>query len=245
MRQAIAVSGEDLDEGPVRSKFMLKIFLVFAAIAALASGASFGGKWLGAELALAGYTDDPSLREIVIGNNVIAAPANMIRFERARLDGVTNRLDLYMRWPLLDGYTADARDDFNDADGKPKILFLAFEPRMMSRDMSGRFEPIYSSLIVKPGRPALNELTVYDFTKQSGYLNEQLVVAPRGSADPFVARCLSGPSVEESLAPCERDIQLGDNLSLTYRFPKDLLEHWQALDAAVTAKATGLLKTAR
>ena len=48
----------------------------------------------------------------------------------------------------------------------------------------------------------------------------------------------------QSLAPCERDIQVGDDLSLTYRFPQELLADWQALDAAVTAKAARFLKTA-
>ena len=39
-----------------------------------------------------------------------------------------------------------------------------------------------------------------------------------------MARCLSGPSAEESLAPCERDIHVGDDLSLSYRFPTELAE---------------------
>ena len=61
----------------------------------LSGGLSFAGKWLGASIAMAGHTDDSSMREIVIGNNVIAAPANAIRFERQRTNGVAGRLDLY------------------------------------------------------------------------------------------------------------------------------------------------------
>ena len=70
-----------------------------------------------------------------------------------------------------------------------------------------------------------------------------LAVATRPGKDPFVARCLSGPSAEESLAPCERDIHVGDGLSLTYRFPREFLGNWQALDAAIAAKAAHILKT--
>ena len=33
---------------------------------------------------------DATMREVVIGNNVIAAPSNMIRFEQARRDGVAS-----------------------------------------------------------------------------------------------------------------------------------------------------------
>ena len=41
---------------------------------------------------------------------------------------------------------------------------------MMSRDMSGRFAPIYSSLIVKPGKPGPGGIDVYAFIEKSGYL---------------------------------------------------------------------------
>jgi hypothetical protein len=85
-------------------------------------------------------------------------------------------------------------------------------------------------------------MTLYGFTEKSGYLNEVLAVAERPGRDPFVARCLSGPSAEESLAPCERDIQVGDELSLTYRFPREFLGDWQALDAAIAGQAARFLK---
>ena len=116
---------------------------------------------------------------------------------------------------------------------------------MMSRDMSGRFAPIYSALIDQPGTPGPGGTMIYGFSEKSGYLNEVLAVAGRAGKDPFVARCLSGPSAEESLAPCERDIQVGDSLSLTYRFPREFLGNWQALDAAIVAKATDVLKAAK
>ncbi|TGR38205.1 hypothetical protein EN838_33445, partial [Mesorhizobium sp. M1C.F.Ca.ET.195.01.1.1] len=122
------------------------------------------------------------------------------------------------------------------------IIFLSFEQQMMSRDMSGRFAPIYSALIVQPGIPGLGGTTVYGFNEKSGYMNEVLVVGKRAGKDPFVARCLSGPSASESLAPCERDIHVGDDLSLTYRFPREFLGDWQTLDAAITAEAGLLLK---
>ena len=38
---------------------------------------------------------------------------------------------------------------------------------------------------------------------------------------------------------------IGENLSLSYRFPKELLSGWRALDAAVLATSAGFLKTAR
>ena len=228
----------------VDSTLMRRVFYAFAVLALLSVAISLGGKWLGRSIAMAGYTDDTTVRQVVIGKDIITVPANFIRFDQARRDGIASRLDLYLRYPEMDGYSTAARDDFNHAEAK-RIIFLSFEPRMMSRDMSGRFAPIYSALIVKPGTPGPDGMTLYGFTEKSGYLNEVLAVAERPGRDPFVARCLSGPSAEESLAPCERDIQVGDDLSLTYRFPRELLADWQALDTAIAAKVAGILKSGR
>ncbi|TPN29031.1 hypothetical protein FKO01_19900 [Mesorhizobium sp. B2-3-3] len=241
MNQAAIADGPELTV--VDSMLMKRVFYAFAALALLSVAISLGGKWFGRSIALAGYTDDTTVREVVIGNNVISVPANFIRFEQARRNGIASRLDLYLRYPRMDGYSEAARDDFNHSGTNRNIIFLSFEPRMMSRDMSGRFAPIYSALIVKPGIPGPGGTTVYGFNEKSGYLNEVLVVGKREGKDPFVARCLSGPSAGESLAPCERDIHVGDDLSLTYRFPREFLGDWQTLDAAITAEAGRILKT--
>ncbi|CAN7619040.1 hypothetical protein LJR234_004863 [Mesorhizobium amorphae] len=243
MKQAAAANGPEFDI--VDSTLMKRVFYIFAALALLSVVISLGGKWLGRSIAMAGYTDDTTIHEVVIGNNVIAVPANMIRFEQARRDGIASRLDLYLRYPEMDGYSAAARDDFNHTGSSRDIVFLSFEQQMMSRDMSGRFAPIYSALIAQPGTAGPGGTTLYRFTEKSGYLNELLAVAKRPGKDPFVARCLSGPTAEESLAPCERDIHVGDGLSLTYRFPREFLGDWQALDAAIAAQTAHALKTGR
>lgn len=113
----------------------------------------------------------------------------------------------------------------------------------MSRDMSGRYEPIYRLLIEPVGKPGPSGLVFHDFNEKSGYMNEMLAVATAQDKEPFVARCLTGPSAEESLAPCERDIQIGNQLSLTYRFPLELLKDWKRLDQAVTGQAVKMIRS--
>lgn len=244
MKQAATLPQADFRSvRAIDATLMMKVFYVFLGMALLSVAISIGGKFVGRSIALAGHTDDTTIHQIIIGKNLITAPANAIRFERSRSDGPASRLDLYFRWPQLDGYSAEARDAFNNAGNGRSIVFVSIEESMMSRDMSGRFAPIYSSLIVKPGVPGPGDVTLYGFSEKSGYLNEVLAVAG-GPQAPFVARCLSGAGAEESLAPCERDIQVGEGLSLSYRFPKELLADWRALDAAIREKA-GMMVTVR
>ena len=227
------------------SRLMWRVFYAFALTAVLSVVISVGGKWLGRSIALAGHTEDTTPRSIVIGDNLISVPANAIRFERDRHDGMAERLDLYLHWPDMRGYSAELRNDFNNIGGARSIIFLSIEQQMMSRDMSGRFEPIYRQLIAPGGSAGPAGLVYYGFTGKSGYMNEVLAVAERAGGRPFVARCLVGAQAEESLAPCERDILVGDQLSLTYRFPTALLGQWPALDAAVTAAAGRMIKSSR
>ncbi|HWK67107.1 MAG TPA: hypothetical protein VNS34_19450 [Rhizobiaceae bacterium] len=242
MKNTITLGDDEVEL--VNSSFMMRVFYSFVVLALLSIAISVGGKWFGKSVSLAGHTEDTTTHEIVIGNDVIAAPANAIRFQGARRDGIAERLDLYLRWPDMRGYSAETRDDFNHVGGSRRILFLTFEQRTMSRDMSGRLEPIYRSLIEGKGTSAPGGLLLYQFKANSGYLNEVLAVAESATGQPFVARCLVGPSAEESLAPCERDIHVGDNLSLTYRFPRELLQGWRAMEAAVLARAGDFVRTA-
>ena len=242
-QQASSPAAELQNIRALDASFMMKVFYVFAVLALLSLAISLGGKWFGRSIALAGHTDDATPREIVIGNNVISAPANAIRFERQRRNGIASRLDLYLRWPRLDGYSDAARDDFNHANGARRIIFVSFEEQMMSRDMSGRLEPIYASMLVRPGVTGPGGTTLFSFNEKSGYLNEVLAVAAQPDGGAFVARCLAGESADESLAPCERDIHVGDDLSLSYRFPRELLGDWAQLDAAIRAKAASMLRS--
>src|SRR3990170_4100125 len=133
MKQAATANGPQLTV--VDSKLMKRVFYVFAALAVLSVAISLGGKWFGRLIAMAGYTDDTTIHEVVIGNNVIAVPANVIRFDQARRDGIASRLDLYLRYPEMDGYSEAARDDFNHTGPSKSIIFLSFERQIMSRDM--------------------------------------------------------------------------------------------------------------
>jgi hypothetical protein len=220
-----------------------RIFLLFAALAGLSLLIGLGERVIGSRIALGGHSDRVTLHEIVLGNDVLAVPENMIRLSDQRRGGEADRLDLYLSWPRLAGYNADESAAFNGSVGAPGLLFLSFEERVMSRDMAGRYEPIYKFLTEGTGTEGPMALIRYKLQAKAGYLNEVLYVsAEQENGRRFVARCIED-STEHLIAPCERDIQVGTNLSAIVRFPRALLEDWRALDAAVPVFIGSIVKT--
>ena len=227
-------------DSPLLGRFAL-LCLVFVLLAAVIT---LGGHWAGREVLLSGVSDATTAVESTLGDDVLTVPANVIRFAQQRRPRRAERLDLYLRWPHMDGYSAETRSDFNHT-GSParKIIFLSLERQMMSRDMSGRFAPIYQHLIVKPGMPGPGGTTLYSFT-------ENQAIATRCSRSPSaaMARPVRGTLPDRAGAPtnCWRPASATPgrrrpqpHLSLSRG---TVLRDWQALDAAVLATTAGYLK---
>ncbi|EJN04847.1 hypothetical protein [Phyllobacterium sp. YR531] len=227
------------------SLILRKIFYCVIALCALSLSLAMAGYFLGHTISLGGHTEDISVQEIVIGNDVLQIPANMIRFDRQRRDGIADRVDLYLHWPDMQGYTPELKDDFNGAGSGKRLLFLTFEERQGSQDMSGRYGPVYLPLTEGPGIAGPADLTIQRFRSDSGFVNEELLVAPdHGAKRPFVARCLDEQSSRDNLASCQSDIFIGSNLQLTYRFPREMLGDWRLLDKQIKEFARGHIKSA-
>ncbi|MGL4406607.1 MAG: hypothetical protein ACRCT6_12650, partial [Notoacmeibacter sp.] len=145
-------------------------------------------------------------------------------------------LDLYAVLPSLEGYSAKNRDLFNnEQDGPSQLLFITIEPQQMSRDMSGRLDPIYRQLIDPIAQNTSTDgLESYTFKQDRAiFANERLFVGDIQSGRPFVARCITGADGDQAIAPCERDIFLANDLSVKYRFPFWLLKDYRSLDSRV------------
>ena len=104
----------------------------------------------------------------------------------------------------------------------------------MSRDMSGRFEPIYSHLIDPTPHPFANGMTLHKLRADTGYGDEVLLTAPRAGDPDYVVRCLLPASPEFTTSgDCQRDIKVGRDLSVLYRFSSRHLAEWEHIDAAI------------
>lgn len=229
------------DQAPLLNPvFVWKCAGIIVILAMLTLAISFAGRIVGNSIILAGHTEETTRHAIVIGNDTMILPANMIRFETQRTSGVQTAIDLYFTWPEMEGYSMARASVFNQSHSAGPLIFARVAQATMSRDMSGRFGPIYMRLVEGSALPGPAGLSAWRLKPGTGYAGELLFAETRDAEDRYVVRCLvdSRPSDAEfeTFTGCQRDIAVGGDLSLTYRFSSDLLPHWKAIDDAVKAR---------
>ncbi len=218
----------------ISNRFVYTATALVAFLALLSVAINVGGRKLGAELALAGHSDSTQDFLVTIGQDRLLLAANTLRFEAQRRDGSAERADLYLLWPEMSGYRSDLRARFDDVAHSDGLIFVQVSQSTMSRDMSGRVEPIYSHLFDGPAEKGPHGLTLHRLKSDAGYGNEVLLTAPRPGEADFAVRCiLPSAGIPASSGDCQRDIHVGRDLSVLYRFSSRLLSDWDAIDDAV------------
>ncbi|MGR6465577.1 hypothetical protein [Rhizobium sp. PAMB 3182] len=236
-------SAEDERQLPLLSnRFLYRVTGTIAVVAAFTALISLAGHWLGRELSAVGHTDSQETVSIAIGRDRLAIPENEIRFARQRVSGAADSVDLYLSWPAMKGYTTASAQTFTNIEKSNNLIFLQISQATMSRDMSGRLEPIYRQLFEGEPQAGPNGLTLHHFKQASGYGNEVMLTFAMANQADYAVRCIlpNDPAAATS-GDCQRDIAIGQDLSILYRFSSARLQDWQALDAAVRSHVTALL----
>lgn len=232
---ASSAAASTLNEAPLLSNAVLyRLAAAIALLAALTVAITVGGHWVGERISLAGHTASTRAFGITIGEDSLRLAANTIRFPSERQDGVAERVDLYLTWPKMQGYTEDNKAIFNDVRQSASLIFLQLSQSIMSRDMSGRLEPIYSHVIDGAPFRGPNGLTAHRLRAESGYAGEVLLTAPRLGMPDYAVRCILPATPEQATSgDCQRDIKVGKDLSVLYRFSSADLGDWDHIDDAV------------
>jgi len=217
-------------------KLISTISLVLAAFALIIY---FIIGYIGAEIARAGHTVQTDERRIFIDADLITVRENFIRYRSQRQRAQVKKLELYLLWPDMEGYSEIRKSEFNNLEDNSKIIFVSLAPRFSTFDMSGRIEPIYSKFFKGEPEDIGFGLMRHELDKDAGFIDEYLVVQ-KNSPYPFSARCVRQNN--NSLTPyCLRDIHIGKNLSLTYRFHEKLLSQWLALDQSIRTQFKSMI----
>ena len=221
-------------------RFVWKITAVIAIMCMITLAIAAAGRMIGKNISQGGNTADETLHEIVIGNDVLSLPANVIRFETQRVSGVQNAVDTFFAWPGMAGYSEAKRAIFNQTQSADGLIFARIAQATMSRDMSGRFTPIYKRLTDGAPVAGPNGLDSFRLRSGAGYANELMYVERGNTEQPYAIRCLVEEAGTEpdfnTRTGCQRDILIGHDLSVTYRFSIDLLPHWREIDRDVRSR---------
>jgi hypothetical protein len=220
-------------------RFLLTTVVVIALLALASLAINIYGRLYGAQLALAGHSDSLEVYEIAIGRDLVRLTANTIRFEPQRRNGAAERVDLQLHWPTMEGYSRAQRLAFDDTGQAQPLIFLQISQSTMSRDMSGRVEPIYRHILTGPPEAGPAGLQLHRFKPGTGFEGEVLLTGEALGGGAYAVRCLIPSDAKlASSGDCQRDIHVGEDLSVLYRFSSRLLPDWKQIDAAVRGYVT-------
>lgn len=229
---AAATTGEETHAPLISNRLLTRLTIGVAALAALTVAISLGGRLMGERIALAGHTESTDVLDIIVGQDHVRLPANTIRFEEQRRIGRAERIDLYLTWPEMAGYSNAERLRFNDAGRPESLVFLNLSQSTMSKDMSGRLGPIYSQLFDERSEPGPAGLVLRRPKGNSAYGDEVFFTGTLPDGADYAVRCMMPADEKQSTsADCQRDIHIGRDLSVLYRFSSRLLPQWQAIEA--------------
>jgi hypothetical protein len=191
-------------------------------------------------VALAGRSGDPSPVAVMIAGETLAIPANMIRFPDDRGGGAVESIDLVLRWPGLEGYSAENAEAFRDGSTLAPLIYVTIAPRDNPLDSDGRLGAVYRRFFAGEAIEGPSGLTGRRMTADSGYRGEEVFYAPK-QPPAFAARCVAEATAEVP-ATCLRDVNIGAGLSMLYRFNRFFLGDWQAMDADLKQLAARFLR---
>lgn len=221
----------------ISQRFIWKLTALVSVMCLVTLAIAVTGRMIGNSISHAGNTADQTVYEIVIGNDVLSLSANVIRFESQRVSGAQSAVDTYFTWPEMSGYSLENRDIFNQTNSAHGLIFARIAQATMSRDMSGRFTPIYKRLT--DGQPVAgpNGLDSFRLRAGAGYASELMYVERTLAERPYAVRCLVEEAGSDAAfttqTGCQRDIFIGKDLSVTYRFSIDLLPHWRQIETDI------------
>jgi hypothetical protein len=191
-------------------------------------------------VAFDGRTMDRTPVNLFIAATGITVPANMIRFAAERQSGSTDRVDLLLHWPGLDGFSEQNAEVFRDIAPTAPLIFVTIIGRDADYGTTGWLDRIYTRYFSDDAWAGPDGLVGVRLAEDSGYAGEELFFQPDAS-EPFVTRCTPEGNAEMP-STCMREILIGETLIARYRFNKTLLGEWEMIDPAVRARVEGLVR---
>jgi hypothetical protein len=180
-------------------------------------------------IALKGLKGKPSPIEVTVGDETLVIPANLIRFPADRRGGLVTAVDLLLHWPSLEGFSEERAAIFRDGSPRAPLVYVTITEAETPLDSTARLADLYSRYFTGPPFPGPGHLVGRHMDPESAYKGEIVYFEPR-AAEPYVIRCLA-EETEEIPATCIREVNIGNGLTMLYRFNRAWLADWRSMDA--------------
>ncbi|MEP3628845.1 MAG: hypothetical protein ABJN04_02480 [Hyphomicrobiales bacterium] len=183
---------------------------------------------------LGGFSSDTSSTNITIADTRLYVPKNMIRFKEQRTSPALSKLDLFIQWPSMKGFTKDDAATFQNINGTSNLVFVTLEVGEPLNSAEQKLNGLYRRYFSKSPWRGPAGLIGNELDRSSGYLSEDVLYAKHGD-DIFLTRCMQkGKSGTYNLQPtCIYEFTFEDGINVYVRFHHSHLAEWQVLDERV------------
>ncbi len=177
-------------------------------------------------------TERGRILHVSIGGQPLEIPENFTQYPKDRKDGERSKIELFTILPDFEPYSAARHEDFmGNAPDSPVVHFeIASHP--IARTESERAQT-YMDLVQDPkGEMTKHGLMKYHFEDVRGFRDQDMFLFKTAKGLTGMLRCLRESDIMATPF-CTRDTELGNGLSLRYRFRRAHLKHWNAIDRGV------------
>lgn len=166
-------------------------------------------------------------------------PGNYTEFRATRSGGDQDEVALHVLLPDLHPWRPVDAEAFASNAPNSRAIHIVLKQDHQRLTEAERFERALKPQTNNPdGTPAADGLTQYDFPLGLGYDDTQIFTAVLADGSLLVLRC--DKIGEEQFGPsCIRSARTPDGVGLTYRFKRQHLAQWRAIDDGVTKLIAG------
>lgn len=176
---------------------------------------------------------------VTVAGEMLTIPNGYFRFVDQRRAAKLDRIDLLLSWPGLGVATPTRPPGPTEIDVDPNLVFVSIARRDVAFDSTARLATVYQRFFAGPAFDGPGGLLGQRMAAGSGYEDELVYFEP-GAVRPFAARCFAGEQADR-VTICLREVMIGRDLILTYRFAASLLPAWQTLDRDLRDRIDGFL----
>ncbi len=186
---------------------------------------------------LTGNALDPTasqeLVDVSIGGHPFRIPTNYTQFPKDRRPGAKTRVELFALLPDFEPYSPSRQEIFESNSPESPVIYFQIAENTSALNEQNRFDRVYADHIFNlDGEPGPFELTRFEFDGSPGYDGQELFAASGEDAKAKYIKCHT-TSDTVPRPHCRRDLEISEEISVSYRYKRPWLKDWKEIDAQV------------